>query len=334
MQLGFASNEDGTDDLMARICADTGRDEWIAETTRSAYKDDDSFFTSYVDLHYYLCMVNINKQFSLEDVMEDVTAISQIDYSMQSPQDAASEDGVPGSLRLSNSQDVAGTNMHIASYNLVNKTGEIWMANGYRRNVKYLNLNENNNDGEFQGLEQFLITPLNTPGSEESEIPMRGRATDPAEYWENNTKAKYLGKQPSEEFENVHSNYMFAIANNIGNNSEINKMSMTVILEAVNWALYRYQRIPVIIYNTGEVQNKTLENRDRQLGDDEQPTNAETDEAANYSEPGQMVKNEFLSGYYVISEITYKYSRDNSKIMQHLSLLRREWPISASNSDN
>ena len=66
LQLGFASNEDGTDDLMARICADTGRDEWITETTRSAYKDDDSFFTSYIDLHYYLCMVNINKQFSLE----------------------------------------------------------------------------------------------------------------------------------------------------------------------------------------------------------------------------------------------------------------------------
>jgi len=279
-------------------------------------------------------MVNINKQFSLEDVMESVTTPSQIDYALQSPADPEAEDGVPGSLRLSNSQDVAGTNMYIAQYTLENKTGEIWMANGYRRNVKYLNLNENNNDAESQGLEQFLITPLNTPGSEESGIPMRGRATDPAEYWENNTKAKYLGKQPSEEFENVHSNYMYAIANNIGNNSEINKMSMTVVLETVNWALYRYQRIPIIIYNVGDVQNKTLENRDRQLGDDVQPKNAETDEDPNYGEPDQMVKNEFLSGYYVISEITYKYSRDNTKIMQHLSLLRREWPISASNQDN
>jgi len=336
--LGFASNEDGTDDPMIRVCADTDRQEFIKESTLSAYKNDESFFTSYIDLHYYLCMVNINKQFSMEDVMEDITVVQQEDFDLQSNTEPG--DKTPGSLRLSNGQDVSGTNMSISTHVLKNKAGTVWMENGYSRKLKYLNLNENNQDagGATAGLEQFLITPLNTPGAEEDRIPLRGRPNDPAEMWKDNAKAKYLGKQPSEDFGNVHPNYMYAIANNFGNMDEIEKMSMEVELEEVNWALYRYQRIPIIIYNKGEQTNKTLENRDRQLGEDVQPpldeTQQEGDADVNYEEPATEVKNEFLSGFYVISKIEYKYNKDDMKIKQKLELLRREWPIPARNKDN
>ena len=51
--LGFASNEDATDDSMPRIIAQQGRDEFINQTTLSAYKDDESFFDTYIDLQYY-----------------------------------------------------------------------------------------------------------------------------------------------------------------------------------------------------------------------------------------------------------------------------------------
>ena len=50
--------------------------------------------------------------------------------------------------------------------------------------------------------------------------------------------------------------------------------------------------------------------------------------------PNQQVKNEFLSGYYVISEIIYTYDKESGKIQQKLKLLRREWPIPAQNKDN
>ena len=333
--LGFASNEEGTDDLMPRICAQQSRQEFISQTTISAYKDDDSFFTSYVDPHYYLCMVNVNKQFSEIDEMEVVPVTPQLQNELQVGS-TADPTGVTGSLRLSNSQDVAGSDMYISSYNLINKSGDIWMSNGYARDLRYLNLNENNNGGAEGGLEKFLITPLNTSGTEGEKIPLRGRIDE--EYWRENNKIKYLGKQPSEEFENVHSNYMYAIANNFGNTQEIDKMVMDVELDVINWSLYRYQRIPVLIYTEGSVNNKNLENRDEQLGENEQPKNGDeevdSEGPVNYEKPNQQVKNEFLSGYYVISSMTYKYNKQSGKISQSLKLLRREWPIPGKLKDN
>lgn len=333
--LGFASNEEGTDDEMARICAQQTRAEFIKQTTLTAYKDDDSFFTAYIDPHYYLCMVNINKQFSEIDEMEPVTVmpLQQNELQIGSTADPA---GPSGSLRLSNNQDVAGSDMSISEFNLVNNSGEIWMNNGYARDLRYLNLNENNIGSDQGGLEKFLITPLNTSGTEGEKIPLRGRPDE--EYWRENNKIKYLGKQPSEEFGNVHSNYMYALANNFGNTQEISKMIMEVELEVINWSLYRYQRIPVLIYTEGSVPNKSLENRDEQLGENEQPKNIDEEEEqegpANYDEPNQMVKNEFLSGYYVISEMVYKYNNETGKLTQSLKLLRREWPIPAKAKDN
>ena len=178
--LGFASNEDGTDDEMPRVCAQQSRDEFINLTTLTAYKNDESFFTSYIDPHYYLCMVNINKQFSMIDEMEKVPVGQQMPTDLQNNPNNEEEGDttVEGDLRLSNGQDVAGSDMAIAQYNLVNNSGAVWTQNGYARKISYLNLNENNNGGGDNGVEEFVITPLNTPGSEENRIPMRGRIDD------------------------------------------------------------------------------------------------------------------------------------------------------------
>ena len=226
--------------------------------------------------------------------------------------------------------------MHIKSYNLINKSGDVWMNNGYARDLRYLNLNENNAGGENAGLEKFLITPLNTPGTEGEKIPLRGRIDE--DFWRENNTVKYLGKQPSEEFENVHGNYMYAIASNFGNTQEIGKMVMEIELAVINWSLYRYQRIPVLIYTEGAINNKNLQNRDEQLGENEQPKNGDDEVDAegpvNYDEPNQQVKNEFLSGYYVISEMTYKYNKESGNLTQNLRLLRREWPIPGKLKDN
>ena len=335
--LGFASNEEGSDDAMIRICAQQSRQEFIEQTTESAYKDDNSFFKTYIDTHYYLCMVNVNKQFSEIDELEPVTVteIVQNDLQVGSTAEAV---GVTGTLRLSNGQDVVGTDMHISSYNLCNNSGDIWMSNGYARDLRYLNLTENNAGGVDGGLEKFLITPLNTPGTEGEKIPLRGRIDE--EFWRENNKVKYLGKQPSEEFENVHSNYMYAVTSNFGNTQEINKLYMEVDLAVINWSLYRYQRIPVLIYTEGAINNKNLENRDEQLGENEQPENSKDDPEVeaegptNYDEPNQQIKNEFLSGYYVISDMTYKYSKESGSFTQTLKLLRREWPIPGKLKDN
>ena len=85
----------------------------------------------------------------------------------------------------------------------------------------------------------------------------------------------------------------------------IEKMFMEVELGAVNWSLYRYQRIPITIYSQKTLTEMDMENRDKQLGENEQPPNnpevEDGDEQTTYDEPNQLVKNEFLSGWYVIA---------------------------------
>jgi hypothetical protein len=129
---------------------------------------------------------------------------------------------------------------------------------------------------------------------------------------------------------------MYAIANNIGNNDEIEKMFMEVELGSVNWSLYRFQRIPITIYSQQTLTEMDMENRDKQLGENEQPPNnpevEDGDEQTTYDEPNQLVKNEFLSGWYVIAEISYTYNK-GAEIIQKLKLLRREWPIPTQSAD-
>ena len=45
------------------------------------------------------------------------------------------------------------------------------------------------------------------------------------------------------------------------------------------------------------------------------------------------IKNEFLSGYYVVSGMKYKWTSPGP-ISMEMTLLRREWPIPAKNKNN
>ena len=39
-----------------------------------------------------------------------------------------------------------------------------------------------------------------------------------------------------------------------------------------------------------------------------------------------QVQNHFLSGYYIIENIDYVFDEDTMKMVQELTLIRREWP--------
>jgi hypothetical protein len=50
-------------------------------------------------------------------------------------------------------------------------------------------------------------------------------------------------------------------------------------------------------------------------------------------EQNQQTKNEFLSGYYVVTGIKYKYDPYDKPMKMELTLSRREWPIPAKLKD-
>ena len=339
--LGFASNETATEDSMARMCAFEPYETFINKTVAHTYKDDDSFFDWYIDPYYYLCLVNINKQFSLEDKTEEVNISSVVPLSGQAGLENA-KSTVKGSLVLTNQNDRAGTNIYIENWAQENNSASVWINNGYKRYSQYFSIGD---DNETEYVSTF-VDPLTTPGAENDLILQKGRPKD--EFYKKQVKYKYLGKQSSD---NTHENYIFANLLNFQNLQEIKKISLNVELAGMNFYLYRYQRIPVLIYESGARGGdriKKLKDRDKALGEDKGygkegeadqlqggrnvESGGKPDDASLGFDPRDQVKNEHMSGYYVINSIKYVYEAPGPVKMK-LNLLRREWPIPAKNKN-
>jgi hypothetical protein len=346
IKLGFASNETSTDDSMTRICAFDTYEHFVKDTMCNAYKDDDSFFTWYIDPYYYLCMVNVNKQFDLEDKTETVN------ISMASPasggynqQDV--KDSIKGTLVLTNRADRTGTNVFIENWAPNNNSAAVWIKNGYKRYSQYLDIDS---AGKPEYVSTF-VDPLTTPGSETESILPKGRKGDDS--YKSQVKYKWLGKQSAD---NVHPSYIFSGLLNFQNLQEINKTSIDVELAGMNFYLYRYMRIPILIYE-GSAKDPTrmekMKDRDTALGEDggydkapdpsADATGGRSSESGSGdadpttkeksgTDPRDQIKNEHISGYYVINTIKYTYSSPGPVKMK-LNLIRREWNIPSKNKN-
>jgi hypothetical protein len=333
--LGFASNETATDDSMPRICAFEPYQSFVDTTVMHTYKDDDSFFTWYIDPFYYLCLVNINKQFDLEDKSEEININSITPFSGGQNDDEA-DDTSKGNLVLTNQSDRNGTNIYIDHWAVDNKSATVWIKNGYKRYSQYLELNE---EGGTEYVSTFA-DPLTTKGAESDAILPKGRKGD--NFYEKQIKYKWLGKQ---SIGNVHDNYIFSNLLNFQNLQEIEKLSLNIDLAGMNFYIYRYMRIPVSIYNDGSRGTdklQRLKDRDKALGEDNDDNNEKIIKRASGenevnindvgTDPRDQVLNQHISGYYVVNTIKYVYSPPGP-IKMKLNLIRREWPIPAKNND-
>jgi hypothetical protein len=340
LQLGFASNETTMDDSMIRICPFDTYEKFISDTTETSYKDDDSFFDWYIDPYYYLCMVNVNKQFSLEDKTEEINISMATPVSgMQGMEN--SQESLKGSLVLTNQAERAGQNVFIENFSLENKCGSIWKNNGYKRFASWFQINENSSS-----IEESFVDPLTTPGAEEDFILLKGRRDET--FYQTQVKYKWLGKQaPVSEGANVHDNFQFSKILNYQNLEELNKTTLKVELAGMNFYIYKYMRIPIVIYIQGDTKKiLQMADRDKALGEDgknpdenlSQPANllnsTRSDNPSSEDNPvndtRNQRKNEFLSGYYVVGGIEYTYTNPGP-VKQTLTLIRREWPIPAKN---
>jgi hypothetical protein len=339
--LGFASNETLTDDTMIRICPYDTYENFINETVLTTYKDDDSFFDWYIDPYYYLCLVNINKQFSLEDKTEEINISTNVPLSGIIGAENAQE-SVKGSLVLTNQAEKSGQNIFIENFSMENQSGRVWMNNGYKRYANWYNIAKESSTNE-----NAFVDPLTTPGAETDFILLKGRRDET--FYETQIKYKWLGKQaPVTEEGNVHDNFQFSKILNIQNLDELNKTTLTVTLSGMNFYIYKYMRIPIVIYDTNPKKRLEMYNRNEALGESNANSEQSKNEGFNQtssSRPGNptsednisndqrnQVKNEFLSGYYVVKDIQYIYTSPGP-VKQQLTLIRREWPIPAKNKD-
>tara|TARA_R110000772_G_scaffold57747_12_gene130789 strand:- start:1667 stop:3142 length:1476 start_codon:yes stop_codon:yes gene_type:complete len=314
IELGFASNETVTNDKMPRFNPNNTIKDFIKKTVDYSYKDENSFFTSYIDLYYYLTFVNVNTLFSMDETLED--GIADIISSVTEDKDSKSE-GVKGDdnkIILSNHDNFNNTTNFIKSYSLFNNSGKIWITNGYKRYSQYMDMDTY----EFQS---FFVDPLTTEGSENDLVILKGKAGD--ESYKLQNKFLYQGRQFSTLNEgNLHPNYHYAKILNYQNNEELNKMGLTITLQDISSSISRYKRIPVAIYerNSGVIANVGM-----RYGDAERGTQPEQDgNTADAQE--DFVANSFISGFYVVRDFSINWEKAKG-FTQTVNLIRREWPI-------
>jgi len=316
IQLGFASNETNTIDSMPRFNPNNTIKDFILKTVETSYKDENSFYTTYIDLYYYLTLVNVNTLFSMDETLEDGSADLITALTQDKSNDSENVSNQDSKILLSNHPKFDNTTNYIKSYHLFNKSGDVWMKNGYKRYSQYM-------DMDTYEFNSFFVDPMTTEGSENDMVILKGKAGDDS--YELQNKYTYQGRQFSTQNSgNLHPNYHFSKILNYQNNEELNKMGLSVTLQDISSNISRYKRIPVAIYekNGNLVNNVNMKN-----GDEERKTTANNDESGNvYERTENFIANSFISGFYVVRDYSINWDRGDG-FTQTVNLIRREWPI-------
>jgi len=330
LELGLATNIESANDNQVRIQAYNTTLDFIKETVNTSYITDDSFQRFYIDQYYYLTYIDVNKVFnspneSLEDLQTAMISATNT-FAERGGFEDESNDDIESPLALTNYLQAKGFNHFINDYRLINNSSEISTLNGYSRDIV---IYDNNSEDE-ERKQEFTIEALTSEDLLDYEEPLKGRRNE--DRAETHKKHKYIGRQNVGEdgLGNVHPNSNFAKIHQVQNLAEINKLKLKVTLASFNPSIYKYQKIPVLIYEYDKNRvdatlkyNKFLADQgftDKVLGiDAAKDTDDKTDR------PNQVL-NRFLSGYYVIENIDYKYSVDIGYVLQEVTLIRREWP--------
>jgi len=313
--LGYASNVDETSDSMVWINPNDTTAKFIQDTVANSYKNDESFFTAYIDPYYYLTFVDVNKFFGQDGEIDVSKTFNQNAGDTFGAQGASGEeDDFPN--YLSNIVQMQGGARYISKYQMVNESGNVTKNNGYKRYSQHWDLLNKEFISEF-------VDPLITdsPGI----IPatkgriINGETEGPRD---EQVRYKYLGTQS----ENVHDEYMYSIVLNYQNLVEVTKLGMIIELDTANPALLRYTRIYCYIVEYADAakdvmlspsigENKNNENQQERVGPG-------TSDDSSSGEQG--VVNQFLSGFYVISGLEYILTNPGGVRMK-LYLQRREF---------
>lgn len=296
LNLGFYSNEEDTSDIMTWINPYTTNFEFIKAITDTAYKDLNSFFTSHIDVYYNLTLTNLNACFGKEEAeeAEAYTGISDI----KNPEETFEK--MP--LYITNLVEFDSMSRYITNYKMNNSSSRTTIENGYQRKLQYYNMIDNT----YLTDSQMDIIPIIRQDVLEGEhVAYGGINSHPTEdsknYIDKYIKYKFLGKQN----ENVHDFYKYSKIWNYHNLSTTSQNVLIVDLKGVDLSIYRYQTLPVIIYEYDALVNRNLE-------------------VATGKKANRVQVNDYLSGKYIVLAIDWIYSYPGT-FFQRLYLTKRTY---------
>lgn len=323
LELGFASNATVCSDKMVRFNPYMSKLNFIQNTITHSYVDEKSFQVGSIDPYYYLNFVNLNQVFNSPNEMEETLIhIFGTDFNMNS-NDGNDLNKIKSKLVLTNHTNLSGSSQYITSHKVLNSASSVSLANGYSRKLQYF---ENNSQ---ENLVSFDISAMNSDVIKDIEEPLRGRRDETR--YKDEVKQKYVGRIDSHpEHGNIHPHYFYSSVKNRINRNEIDKMKFEITLETVNPGLYRYMKIPILMFHS-EYNSNEISKFAKEFKEEKGFSTVGKEYNEDVTDPDNLQTiDEFLSGYYIIDEISYIYD-SSSALYQKLVLLRREWPSRINN---
>ena len=229
--LGFNTNIDNTDDKMTWINTGQRIYEFIDSIVETSYKSDETYLLSYIDYHYNLTYVDLEKELS-RDIKEElgVANIGLEEISKIDDKEKVSR------LYLTNDGSMQNTNSFFTDYKVINNSTSVSLREGYLTRVKF-----------YDELKRdFLVFDVDSITSRgDKSIIMKGAPQDES-FFNENVNLIYTGKL---DVDNMHKNYHYSYIQNRRNVSELQKVAIEVSMKSPNYNLYKFQKIFVSISN-------------------------------------------------------------------------------------
>lgn len=312
--LGFATNEEATNDNMTWLSPSIRYDKLIQHITQHAYKDDTSFYSCFIDKYYNLNFVNINNMLSDENEFGKVfhKVVSNADYLKGDPD---LNDNVQSNLLLCNSSLISRSDLYIRELKPKTRQGKHLMNHLFRRNIYFYDYDLDEDDPAEKEISYFIepVTQQRNRNEGEPLIPEN-------EDLRSTTSSTYLGI----DYGNTHDNYKFAGIHNQHNLDEIDKITVQATTTGPNLNIIPGMRVPIMIVREGKEEGQMFEDR---VNEDVDPEIKKLENNMN------MKIDRFLTDFYVVRGIKYHYDpaaaqEDGTHYFTEIELAKREWKAS------
>lgn len=314
LELGFATNEIDTQDAQKWLCAYKTLQSFILDVSDSAWKDEKSFFTSFVDIFYNLNFVNVDPLFSIKPGKE--LGISVESYS--NDHDIDSE-------LIKNSLSILFTNHQLAKYSSqwINKYEQRNKANFINRSQGYVKYNHYY-DALLKKKVMFFNDPITTTEEAAKNYVLKGKNSTDERF--SRVTHNWMGTSYGGNGENQHSTYLRAKTWNHQNMVHLDKLYLEVELDQINMTIRKYQVVPLLIVVYNDMERRMLNAPNDTTNSETPVTDGTPNSDSNLvkEEELEFVIEKFYSGNYVVQDIFYQYQ--NGHFTQKLKLLRRVWP--------
>lgn len=228
--LGFSTNISDTADEMLWMQNGKRTIDFIEDISKHGYISDQTFVYQYIDFHYNLTYVDVEKEVRRDITNELGVANTGIEGIAKLPKTE-----LVGKPVLTNDQSLVNSPGYFQSYRILNNSTNISISQGYSSTMKIYD----------DVTKKFII--FNIDGLTEnpdSSIIMKGSPQDET-FFNANKNLIYSGKLD----DNVHLNYQFAETLNSRNLSELSKVGIEITLESPNYNFYRFKKVKILISN-------------------------------------------------------------------------------------